>query len=274
MNFGRPDQKWGKCHCHFSVDRQPFASSDTFGSLFSCCFVPLLFLHLLSIRFENSQSGRKHVEKMLYAVLWNSCMRFWNYVRLNVVPLFLDHPIHVYNRERYHKELSSRLVKLKSKIFPIRNSNPQSSGLVTESSVSFKTRQFWSLLYSHFIFWVSFNLLTSPTSRKPGYPLPHNMLLFAIAVMEGVWVLDIIKKQGVASLVSAIDVPWDKWAITYLSLCASQLGKYPLVYLIDDFKLTECKSSWCDKLDQHYVCGYVHVSRVFTPWCYVIFKLL
>ena len=60
--------------------------------------------------------------------------------------------------------------------------------------------------------------------------------------MEGVWVLDIIKKQGVASLVSAIDVQWDKWAITYLSLYASQLGKYPLVYLIDDFKLTECKA--------------------------------
>ena len=165
-------------------------------------------------------------------------------------------------------------LKIHKVVENIRNSNPQSSGLVTESSVSFKTRQFWSLLSSHWIFWVSFNLLTSPTSWKPGYPLPHNMLLFAIAVMEGVWILDIIKKQGVASLVSAIDVQWDKWAITYLSLCASQLGKYPLVYLIDDFKLTEWKSSWCDKLDHHYVCGYVHVSRVFTPLCYVIFKLL
>ena len=36
----------------------------------------------------------KNVEKMLCVVLWNSCVWFWNYVPLKVVPLFLHQPIH------------------------------------------------------------------------------------------------------------------------------------------------------------------------------------
>ena len=63
---------------------------------------------------------------------------------------------------RYHQDPSSQLIILKSQIFPVKNSNLQSSGLVglvTKSSV-FKTRQFWNLLSSYFRFWLSFNLLS------------------------------------------------------------------------------------------------------------------
>ena len=64
---------------------------------------------------------------------------------------------------KYHQELSSQLITLKSRIFLVKNSNLQSSGLVglvAKSSV-FKSRQFWNLLSSHLRFWWSFNLLSS-----------------------------------------------------------------------------------------------------------------
>ena len=64
---------------------------------------------------------------------------------------------------RYHQEPSSQLITLKRQIFPVKNSNLQSSGsvgLVAKSSV-FKTRQYWNLLSSHLRFRVSCNLLSS-----------------------------------------------------------------------------------------------------------------
>ena len=54
----------------------------------------LSFLHLYSICFGNPLSDWKQVEKMLCAVLWNSCMQYSNYAPPKVVPLFLDHPIY------------------------------------------------------------------------------------------------------------------------------------------------------------------------------------
>ena len=70
----------------------------------------------------------------------------------------------------YHQEQSSQLITLNSQIFPIKNANLQSSGLVAKSSV-FKTRQFWNLLSSHLRFWVSFNLLSS---QRRVFRLPKN----------------------------------------------------------------------------------------------------
>ena len=58
----------------------------------------LSFLHLLSICFENSQSDWKHIAKMLWAALWNSCAQFWNYSPPKVVPFFLDHPIYAHSQ--------------------------------------------------------------------------------------------------------------------------------------------------------------------------------
>ena len=72
-------------------------------------------------------------------------------------------PIFCEDWGRYHQEPSSQLITLKSQIFPVKNSNLQSSGLVglvAKSSV-FKNRQFWNLLSSHLRFWVSSNLLSS-----------------------------------------------------------------------------------------------------------------
>ena len=69
----------------------------------------------------------------------------------------------IYVRGRYHQEPSSQFITLMSQIFPVKNSNLQSSGLVglvAKSSV-FKTGKFWNLLSSHLRFWVSFNLLSS-----------------------------------------------------------------------------------------------------------------
>ena len=74
---------------------------------------------------------------------------------------------------RYHQQRSSQLITLKSRIFPVKNANLQSSGLVglvAKSSV-FKTGQFWNLLSSHLRFWVSFNLLSS---QRLIFRLPKN----------------------------------------------------------------------------------------------------
>ena len=72
---------------------------------------------------------------------------------------------------RYHQKLSSQLITLKSQIFPIKNSNLQSSGLVGSDAKSsvFKTRQFWNLLSSHLRFWVSFNLISACTRANLQY---------------------------------------------------------------------------------------------------------
>ena len=76
---------------------------------------------------------------------------------------------------RYHQEPSSQLITLKSQIFPVKNSNLQSSGLVgllRKSSV-FKTRQFkiWSVFHSSF-----FTTANLQTSQKPGNHPPLSYL--------------------------------------------------------------------------------------------------
>ena len=76
---------------------------------------------------------------------------------------------------RYQQDPSSQLITPNSQIFPVKNSNLQSSGLVgllSKSSV-FKTRQFWNLLSSHIRFWVSFILLSS---QGLIFRLPKNLV--------------------------------------------------------------------------------------------------
>ena len=89
------------------------------------------------------------------------------------------------NRGRYHQEQSSQLITFKSQIFPVKNANLRSSGLVglvAKSSV-FKTRQL--LLSSVFTFKILsvfqssfFTKADLQTSQKPGYPSPHNLIAF------------------------------------------------------------------------------------------------
>ena len=74
---------------------------------------------------------------------------------------------------RYHQEQSSHLITLKSQIFPVKNANLLSSGLVglvAKSSV-FKLGNFCNLLSSHLRFWVSFNLLSA---QRLIFTLPKN----------------------------------------------------------------------------------------------------
>ena len=73
---------------------------------------------------------------------------------------------------KYHQEKSSQLIIFMSRMFPVKNSNLPSYGLVAKSSV-FKTSQLWSLLPSHLTFWVSFNLLFS---QRLIFRLPKNLI--------------------------------------------------------------------------------------------------
>ena len=78
---------------------------------------------------------------------------------------------------RYHQEPSSQLITLNNQIFPVKDSNLQSSslvGLVAKSSVV-KTRQFLKSSVFTFtilsIFQSSFSTKANlQTSKKPGYP--------------------------------------------------------------------------------------------------------
>ena len=68
---------------------------------------------------------------------------------------------------RYHQEQSSQLITLKSQIFPDKNANLRSSGLVSlvskfqSSNWAIFAGNFCNLLSSHLGFRVSFNLLSS-----------------------------------------------------------------------------------------------------------------
>ena len=57
---------------------------------FKATVISTFVVHLL----WKSTNWLKKVEKMLCAVLWNSCMQFSDYAPPKVVPLFLDHPIY------------------------------------------------------------------------------------------------------------------------------------------------------------------------------------
>ena len=85
--------------------------------------------------------------------------------------------------------VSNRKRVLKSQIFPVKNANLRSSGLVglvAKSSV-FKLGNFCNLLSSHLRFWVSFNLLSSQrlifrlsknAVTPPAIPVANSVLLY------------------------------------------------------------------------------------------------
>ena len=80
---------------------------------------------------------------------------------------------HLHKRQsykwKYHKEPSSQLIKLKSQILQVKNSNQQSLGLVAKSSF-FTARQIWSILSSHLKFWVFFQFSDFPKTWLPPFP--------------------------------------------------------------------------------------------------------
>ena len=75
---------------------------------------------------------------------------------------------------RYHEELHSQLIALKSRFFPFENTNLQCYGSVVKFSV-FKTRQFQVLTFKVFGVFQSFGFTKANlyTSYKPSPLLPY-----------------------------------------------------------------------------------------------------